>query len=495
MKPLPEVQFELPDWQDHHFHIIRTAELKMVAVGRKAGKGSDGFKNACRKLLEVTFRDEGANLIDHIKTSVDVRAFTYLLSTSNDFSTKTGISKSLLDHLLSVRTPISRLTLTQLIRAFFIQFDEVADEIGIIDWCEFIKSQLIYSTSGGSSELKRYSQHQALIFSPLGPSQVVKYSQKEEIDFDTMLKNLGLTGFTGGRFLTLCRYQYYLETLRTIPVGEDHSVLAEICKPEVVSSPYTEGKQLGHVLLEILIDRSEGQAISRSWQSTILTIAGDPRVPKSNPNYQRWWSLLGDKRISLMRGWLSRFDLTLFLKVLEQSAKDSSNSDMERMFESRKVFMEGLLKQGVVSESRLFLSRYAETYLKRHYDRKELPGYAKVESMQTSMIYLNLAGKVYMIEGSHSFKLKLFDRLPAAAQVANYGVKVIADSDLRSKIVSLYVAEFDNHDGYYDLTHDIHLGWQRKALHFLSRKGLNIDTALLIPKKRYREYKSKFGVR
>src|SRR5690606_913390 len=136
---------------------------------------------------------------------------------------------------------------------------------------------------------------------------------------------------------------------------------------------------------EILIDRSAGRPISQSWQSAILSIAGDPRVPKTSRNFQRWWVLLGEKRIGLMRGWLSRLDLKLFLKLLEQSAKDGSVSDMERMFESRRLFMEGLVEQGLVTNSRLFLSAHAEAYLKSNFNKDELPEYARVLSPQTSM--------------------------------------------------------------------------------------------------------------
>lgn len=495
MKSFSQLEINLPAWDERQFHVIRKAEKKIAGVKRKAGNGSDGFKNAWRKLIQVSLRGESHKLTDHINSPIEVRAFTYLLAASDEFSESVRLSSSMLDHLLSVRSPLTRLSLTQLIRAFFVRFDLLADKKDIEGWCEFIKQQLAnINTGSGASELKRYTQYKDIIFSPYGPSKVVKFSQRENIDFDGMLPRFGLTGFADGRFLTLCRYQYYLETLKSIPVGEKHAVLAEMCKSEVLNSPYTHEKQLGHVILEILIDRSEGSSISQSWQNTILTIAGDPRVPKSSPNYQQWWVLLGEKRISLMRGWLSRFDLKLFLKVLEQSAKDGGNSDMERMFESRKIFMEGLLEQGLVVESRLFLSGYAEVYLRRHYDRRELPEYARVLSHQTSMIYLNLSGRVHMLEGSHSFRLKLFDRLPSAAKLSDYGVKVVDDSDLRSAIIHQYEHEFDDATGYRDLTHDIHLNWQNKAINFLKKKRLSVEPGKLISKKRYREYKAKFGV-
>jgi hypothetical protein len=276
-------------------------------------------------------------------------------------------------------------------------------------------------------------------------------------------------------------------------VGDKHGVLAEVCNPDVVNAPYSNEKLLGHEILEILIDRTGSNAISQSWQSTILAIAGDPRVPKSHPKYQQWWEVLGDKRVALMRGWLSRLDLKVFLQILEQSAKDGSNADMERMFVSRKTFMEGLLKQGHVAESRLFLSEEAVRYLNKHYRRDELPSFARVSSTTTSMIYLNIANKVHMIEGSHSFKLKLMDKLPASANVTNYGVDRYRDDDFRTSIGYKYNREFSGWDGLLELTHDVHLNWQYRAIQYLRTKDIDIETGKMIAQNRIREYKQKHG--
>jgi len=434
------------------------------------------------------------NIQNFIKSTVDVRAFTYLLSSSEQFANRIIITDALLSHLAQIRSPLSRITLTQLIRTFLIRFDLVANENDLIAWCDFINQELVrFEGVNSTSELKVYANNRKLIFLPHGPSEIVKYAQRENIDFDGMLRRFALTGFTDGRFLILCRYQYYLATLKKLKVGENHPVLIEVCKKDVVNSPYSSEKQLGHIILELLIDKSAGNIISNDWQKTILTIAGDPRVPKSSSNYQQWWALLGDKRIALMRGWLSRFDLKLFLEVLEQSAKDASNSDMSRMFTSRKIFMEGLFNKGLITESRLFLSSYAERYLKRHYRKKELPEYARVSSQQTSMIYLNIAGRVHMIEGSHSFKLKLLDRLPTASSVSKYDVKTISDSEFRTTITQQYWNEFNYADGIRELVHDVHFNWQHNAIMFLRSKGIKITAGDVISRESYRYYKSKFG--
>ncbi|MBZ9610851.1 EH signature domain-containing protein [Rheinheimera maricola] len=492
---LPDLLFNLPDWKDSDFTLVKDAEKKVKLIGRKAGTGSDTFQKACLKLLNIVLQGRTEQLVANINNAVDVRAFTYLLGASEEFVKHVSLTHALLDVLVLPRNPISKLTLLQLIRAYFVRYDTVANTQVLADWCTFICLQLnqLHLTAA-PSDLASYIKHASVLFSAAGPSEVVAFAKNKQSDLDGVLRELGLNGFSNGRFLTLCRYQYYLETLKTMPVGAEHEILHEVVKKDVVNAPFDEGHLLGHAILEILIDRSAGAAISAAWQSAILTIAGDPRVPTSNPNYQKWWVLLGEQRIGLMRGWLSRFDLALFLKVLEQSARDGNIGDMERMFEPRKQFMEGLLEQGLVSHSRLFLSRHAEHYLRRSFKKEELPEYALVDSAETSMIYLNLAGKVHMIEGSHSFKLKLLDKLPAQFKLLDYGKRLYFDSEFRAKIARIYHEEFGYRRGVEELTHDVHLNWQYNAIRFLAEQGISVSVHELIGAARYREYKSKFGV-
>ena len=494
MKSVPTLRFELREWKPQDFRVLRESRQKVETIGKSAGQGSGRFKQARDSIRSAALVGGNGRLISQMRQAIDARACTDLLANDSEFVGAVVLNRELLDHIGSLRIPMSRLALTQLIRCFFVHFDAVGEGRDLSDWCHFLQLQLhSYAQRGGASELKTYAVNADVLFRPDGPERIVQRALNTQVDFDVLVQRLGLTGFSDGRYLTLCRYQYYLQTLKDIEIGADHPVLKEICSEEVINAPYSEGKLLGHAILETLIDRTGTAAISKPWQSAILSIAGDPRVPKTHESYQKWWAILGEKRIAMMRGWLSRLDLKIFLKILEQSAKDGSNDDMERMFVSRKRFMEGLLKQGHVLESRLFLSDQAIRYLNRHYKRDELPGFAKVASPNTSMIYLNIAGKVHMIEGSHSFKLKLMDKLPKSANVNDYGVQRFRDSDFRTSIVSRYYREFDERDDLLELTHDIHLNWQSRAIAYLRKKGISIDVGEMIDRSRIREYKTKFG--
>jgi hypothetical protein len=494
MVSLPELNFQLREWKAQDFQVTKRATAKIRDIGSGAGTGSNRFILARDRLHEAALAGGLNHLITQVRESIDARALSDLLCTEADFAESVVVTRELLDQMASVRSPMSRLALTQLIRAFFVHFDQISQGEDLEDWCQFLKLQLKrYRLAGGESELQTYAKNADLLFQRNAPRQVVQRAMDTEIDFDTLIHRYGLTGFSDGRYLTLCRYQYYLQTLNDIDVGEAHPVLKEVCNENVINAPFSDGKLLGHAVLETLIDRTGPASISKSWQSTILSIAGDPRVPKTHPSYQKWWTMLGEKRIALMRGWLSRLDLKVFLKILEQSAKDGSNADMERMFVSRKKFMEGLLNQGHVVESRLFLSDEAVRYLNRHYRKDELPSFARVSSTKTSMIYLNIVNKVHMIEGSHSFRLKLMDKLPSTANVTDYGVNRFRDGDFRTSIALRYYREFGSRDGLLELTHDVHLNWQHRAINYLRGKRIEVETGKMIARDRLREYKQKYG--
>ena len=495
MLSLPELNFQLREWKAQDFQVTERATMKVKEIGSGAGRGSTRFVLARERLHKAALAGGLAHLIAQISESIDARALSDLLCTEAYFAENILVTRELLDQMASVRSPMSRLALTQLIRAFFVHFDQLSEDENLDDWCQFLKLQLRqYRSAGGKSELQTYAKNADLLFQKHAPRQVVQRAMDAEVDFDTFVQRNGLTGFSDGRYLTLCRYQYYLQMLNDIGVGEAHPVLKEVCNEDVVNAPFSDAKLLGHAVLETLIDRTGSGSISKSWQSTILNIAGDPRVPKTHSSYQKWWAMLGETRIAQMRGWLSRLDLKVFLKILEQSAKDGSNADMERMFVSRKKFMEGLLNQGHVVESRLFLSDEAVRYLNRHYRNDELPSFARVTSAKTSVIYLNIANKVHMIEGSHSFRLKLMDKLPSKANVTDYGVSKFRDSDFRTSMVPRYYREFGDGDGLLELTHDVHLNWQHGAIKYLREKRIEVETGNMLARERLREYKDKYGV-
>ena len=493
---LPNLKFNLPEWKEADFAMIRRNKEKIADLSNKAGKGSERFKEACCQLKRLAMNGRIHELPEAVQNSIDVRALTFLFSDDDEFLQKVPITMALLDGLYRPRPKLGRLSLLQLIAAFFKHFDQIG-EAKVVDYlCTSIRKELNKKQGGNEdSDLTKLNQYKDMLFSLNGPKSVVKFAQDKQMDLDQVFNKLALNGYHGGRFQRVCRFRYYLETLKKLPVGQDHSLLAEICKSEVYNAPSSEGRLMGHDFLEIIIDRSPRQEISDAWRRVVLNIAGDPRVPQASTRYQRWWVLLGEDRARKVRGWLSQFDLLLFLDVLEEYGISSWNTDLQRMFPARKAFLEGLHRQGLISESRLFVSNQAQQYLVNNYRREELPEYAQVRDPYTSMIYLRV-GDCHIIEGSHSFKLWILPRLPEQSRITNYSNKIFDREDLSTHLKR----QFENEFGFElnrlaSIVHTPHgLSWQAKAIEHLRRVGVRLDLEQLFSSEDYRFYKNRYGL-
>jgi len=338
------------------------------------------------------------------------------------------------------------------------------------------------------------SVNRDLIFNLNGPASTVAKAKENKQDLDVYFRQLGINGPNNGRFHDICRYNYYLETLKGIKVGVNDPVLSEVCKKEVYLSPGTDGKLLGHEVLSILIDRSPTQGVSDSWQKTILSIAGDPRVTSSHASFLQWWALLTEERISKVKGWLSRFDLKLFLKVLESYGQDTGNTDLVRMFPARKKFLEGLLDQGLVLHTRLFLSNHADLFTKRNYKKGAIPKYATVNNPDISMIYLQV-GDLHVIEGTHNFKFWVFPAIPQKSSVLNYARHQFGRRELSGGLHDLYKQEFDFNNPVADITHSPkNCNWQSKAINYLQTYGIELNIEMLFSKEDYLLYRRLYGL-
>jgi hypothetical protein len=429
-----------------------------------------------------------------IQSNIDVRAATFLLSTDEAFVKAGVLNPAFLAALLKPRAHLSRLTLLHLVRAFLVYFDRLGDQHALLALATFVRGQLARHARGEDA-LARNASNRTLIFAFDGPAKVVSNAVMEGRSLEDQLDYLALTGYGKGRYQSICRFRFYIETLKKIPVGKDHQVLKQLIQPAVYNAPGTEGGKLGHEVLGILIDRSTVEGVSETWRGVILAVAGDPRVPKGHRRYQEWWALLGEERVQKVRGWLSRFDLSLFLGALKDYGQASRDVDLQRMFPARKRFLEGLVEQGLVVTSRLFVGNGARDYLRRNYRRDELPEYANVSDTHRSMIYLQI-GHCHMIEGSHNCKLWIFPKLPSKTAVASYGTKNFTPRELGGEIHRLYQAEFGRSAidpaAIRHIPHNFR--WQHEAIRYFGKQGIRLVAEKFFSATDYRQYKRDRGV-
>ena len=506
----PELSFHMRRWSQDDFSLLTNARDRITSLNNEVGSSSDRFQKVTEDMLKSMMTSGQEAVLSELNSSMHIRAVTFLLLNSEGFRHASEINSSFLSALVGSRPAMSRLSLTQLIRFFFAQFNSGLNNSEFELLAQFIRQQLdALSHKIAGSDLGRLQKNSTLIFSLTGPDYIAKWAIDNNQDLDIASRAQGVQGFQGGQFDLLCRHKYYLETLKVIPVGEHHPILDEILKPTVHNIQIEPGRLLGHEALTILIGRADIKDVSEVWQNVVLTIAGDPRVHENSKNYQKWWAFIDEDLMKKVRAWLAKFDLKLFLQILEDSAHAMGIEDMERMFTSRKVFMEGMLEQGLVSDSRLFLSRNAQKYLRQNYKGRELPGYVRVNEADTSMIYLKV-GKLHMLEGSHSFKVKVMKSVPLESSLLNYSVKEVKTTEFRVDLMRMYVREFiapqvtsgmeikkyalESGSGYFEATHDVGLNWQKNMLAFFRKNGVVVDPSAVLTEQQYVVYKRRFGL-
>ena len=495
--PLPTLRFELRDWQEQDFVSLRENTKKLSAMAQSAGTGSRRFEETQQALLTAAQRGEQA-LYDRLRRPIDMRALSYLLGSQGDKAQSIRLTPQLVNRLTGPRRQLSTLTLSLLISAWFRRYDRFNHPQGLQALGNLLQTQLEQRKNmGRTGPLSFYAQHRALLFSVNAASKLAERADAAG-NFETTIKQYGLTAQEDSRLVTLARARYYLARLAALPVGADSPLLNKVTQPEIRDAPLDgEGELIGHAVLRSLISRADANSVSDAWRNTILSIAGDPRVPQGHSNYLKWWSGLDPKLINKVLGWLAGFDLKLFLDALEQYGQDRNDEELQRMYPARKRFLEGLLKQDLVNNTRLFISRDMKRYLIQAFREEELPAYAIVNDPRysRSMIYLNVAG-AHILEGSHNRAIYGVPRLPKASQILDFGIREFDERALGKGLLEQFETEFNGNGGdQLQVTHHPeNFNWQHKVIQYLQRQGVAFDIEKLFTSDDYRRYKRIHGL-
>ena len=474
-KPLA---FDLPKPDEKSLSLIRRSGERLRKRVERVGMRSPALEEAMERLRGCVSGFSSGSLADHIRKPIDTRALANLLAHDDETFPRVDISEDLLASVERVSPRISRLALMMFAEAYLKRYDETWSEETLELLGGFIRRHLAaFESDRRRSQLSVLAENRETIFSLSGPQEIVNRARSASIDLEKIFSRLGIERYVEGRYLLSCRYLYYVEELKNIPLGDDHPLLDEVVKDSVYNALARGGRRLGHEVVGILIDRSKQGVISDKWLRVVLHIAGDPRVPESSVNYQKWWAVLGSERVRSMKGWLSRVDLKLFLRVLEDYANSSGDRAMQRMYPSRKRFLDGLIEQGLVAHSRLFLSTEAERFLRRAFSAEDLPDYATVRGSQTSTIYLQV-GHLHMIEGSHSFAMRLFSDIPEISEILDYETHRFSHNKLTIM-----------HNGVERIIHTpSKLSWQHEAIQYMRKRGIFLNIEKLFSERDYRDY-------
>ncbi|WP_422447099.1 MULTISPECIES: EH signature domain-containing protein [unclassified Endozoicomonas] len=475
-----QLPFSLPDKPfGGRLETIKKLQVELSQLATRAGTGNVKFEKAFADVLNCV--RGGRDLYLVMDEPIKVRALALA------FSTKIGpdirITQPLLDNIDELRPTPTTLFIESLYQHFLKMYDRLGDYQMVARW--------LLNALPKRNLKKDFHNH---LLGENGPQWVAQQAIKEQREFHNQVQHIGLGNYVSGRFMTVANNIYFVEQLKTIPVNEPHRILQEVQKPSVYEAPYDSRYLLGHKILETLITRAQNTNVHDSWLQVVIAIAGDPRVPKTHPRYQKWWSQLDSSLHRVVQGWLSKLDLRLFLEALEDFSNLPGKEELRRMFPSRKKFLEGLDDKELVGHTRLYLSRGAEQYLKMNYKKEHLPAYSRVSNGDKSLIYVQLAnGQAHMVEGSHSCYLWIYRDLHETALVFDHARTSVSYDNLTSGL-NRHMERLGCR-AEANITHNpSNFHWQRQAIETLRRIGIHVSPQDVLSPQDYQSFKRRFGV-
>jgi len=466
-----------------------TVQTKKIADG--AGQGEE-FKALEQQVNRYVMYDQKEKLKQILIKRKGVRVLTQLWIDKEDVR-KASLNEETIDYIQAKHPKLGMSSLMNLISLVYRYFDALVDGNifnRLTQWLNQQIEQRLKDRKNSSDTILSVLNQAKWLFDLTAPKALVNLAKQNHLDLSEQLKKLRLNELPQGRFLDICHAQYYLDTLKEIPVGEQHDVLHELLKQDVATMPFEEGKRIGHIALEIIIDRSAG-APSEIWQNFVLNLAGDPRIANTATNYRQWWKPIGESRVKAVTSWLAKEDLRLFLGAIEEYANYTGDEALNRMFPARKRFLEGLYEHGFVRNARLMLGNQAEHTVKRVLGKSLTTSYINLRGMtQTSIIYLD-CGDFHIIEGSHNFKLWIYMGLPSN-KLNDYSLSELNHFALTNSFPQEYKKNYPKGE-LMPIQHSP-TSWQKNAIDFLTQNGIELDLEKLFYKDEYRRYVNRYGL-
>lgn len=493
---LPLVEWPIMHWDSRLLERWADLESKAAEMSEAAGR-NDAFESAVAELRNMASTGQFGRLLEMLKRRIVARALTWLWLNDEQFSSKM-LNPQLLETFHKAQTPrFTRMTLQQLAQLYFRRFDQLDKQHDVRELLERILLQQLEkipplkTQSTWVDPLVTLKREAHWLLTLNGPATLAKRVQEGGRELAATFQEMGLQGFDDGRYGDVCRAHFYLDTLRNLPVGASDPVFEELQKQSVARAPFEGTRRIGHVALEILIDRS-GQEASEAWQEFIINLAGDPRIASSAPNYREWWQPLGEERIQKVRGWLSKEDLRLFLRAVEQYGIEAQNDELQRMFPARKIFLEGLFKLKLIRNTRLLLGSKASHSVRRILGKDVKTSFAKMDGIMNdkAVIYLD-CGDFHLVEGSHSFKIWVYLAAPGDS-LLSYEKNTFSHFDLTRNIPADYKKLYPGLP-YGAFVHTPST-WQNNVFTFLANNGIELDIEKLLSPADYQVALRRFGI-
>jgi len=494
---LPPIR-ELPPWPAAAAEAWGRVGDRSRRLAQSAGEG-----RAHRNLRAEAERLIDAGAFGEIAARVSSRGFARALAAVwRDDATRAAASMSpqlVLRMFDALEHHPSRLVVATLAHALFRHFDILGDWDGALfealaavvhDGADALPPRA--AAVRGVNLLETLRHRGDMLLRLDSPRAVAREIADEDISLRDWLVANGMLGVQDGRWGELVRQAVYLEQIaRCDPEDADElDFLHDLLDETLLRSAGADGLHFGHAVLRGMTDRSVARP-DDLWIDTIVEIGGDPRLAHTSA-WHTWWQPLPEQNRAVARRWMSVEDLRLFLEAVENFGLQNDNEDLLRMFRARKIFMWGLYEQGLVLETRLIMGNEARRSVARQLEGRR-PEISHLKSpTDLAIIYLD-CGSFHLVEGSHSFKLWIYEGRPVQPLV-DRSKRTFTLDELRREIPEVHARQ--SRFGYSGHVAVPHMGfWQRFALEFIVEElGVALDVQTLMDPDGYRLLRDRYGL-
>jgi hypothetical protein len=209
-----------------------------------------------------------------------------------------------------------------------------------------------------------------------------------------------------GRFAECLRQVFLLNAVRDCPLGEEIPALAEI--ESLKSERASLAQPMGAAALQIMVQRvanEGGRKWSGDWSKWITKLGCDPRHGRATAEGAKWWGWATDDELRLAQQGTTGLTLRFFIDFLRKSLQ---GTDKEPQFKLRACFLMELFESGKIQSARLALNWSAYQHLDKKYRDVWSVAHLSATTDDTSMICLKCVDDIFVIEGTHSFGLRMF---------------------------------------------------------------------------------------
>jgi len=290
----------------------------------------------------------------------------------------------------------------QAVQLFFTHFDQLPAS-GLSHLCRLLADVFDGVESAGNQPTAKWQLNGKLLFSPVGHLGVSGAAEKNET-LPLLMERFGIP--SDGRFAECLRQVFLLNALRDCPLGKEIPALVEI---EALKRERASASQLiGAAALQIMVQRviKEGRRKwSGGWPNWISRLGCDPRYGRATAEGAKWWGWATDDELRLAQQGITGLTLSFFIDYLRRSLH---GTEKQPQFAVRAQFLQSLFDSGKIQSARLALNWTAYQRLHPRYRDVWTVAHLSATTDETSMICLKCVDDIFVIEGTHSFGLRMF---------------------------------------------------------------------------------------